>query len=144
MFQFYHQSRRWWILPIPAPRGIMGELEASVVVVEDAHGWRLRNWTRSLARRLGVGLVFQWLDQLVAEPWPTSDREINRLFSHPRNREAVIVIDGADALFEACDDVRHAYLLQRIAAHGGTVVLGVERSHSLELPGIALWRVSTH
>jgi hypothetical protein len=63
------------------------------------------------------------LPTLSADIWRDSDREINRLFSRPANREAVIVIRGADPLVTSPEDVRFRYLEARIAAHRGVVIL---------------------
>ncbi len=87
---------------------------------------KLRAGATRLAREASVPLVVVKLSALCGDCWRGSDREINRLFSHPANRKATVVIRGADPLLAAAEDPRFHYLLQRIHAHRGTVILAVD------------------
>ena len=102
------------------------EEEASVLLIARcASGWKLRRWAGRFARQSGQRLAVARLPALVDDFWTESDRSINRLFSTPANREAVILIHGADMLVSSPDKGRFGYLRARIAAHPGMVILGV-------------------
>lgn len=103
------------------------EEESVLLIARCASGWKLRRWAGRFARQSGRRLAVARLPALVDDFWTESDRRINRLFSTPANREAVILIHDADGFVAAADDPRYAYLRSRIEAHRGTVILGVRQ-----------------
>ena len=103
------------------------EREPVLLIVRSTSGWKLRRWAGRFARESQQRLAVARLPTLVDESWRESDRHINRLFSMPANREAVILIHDADGFVSAADEPRYAYLRARIEAHRGAVILGVKQ-----------------
>lgn len=114
---------RGWLPPVTDKDGASGTAMAKVLIASGVPWSKLRQWARRRAREADKPLVTVALSALRGSSWRERDREINRLFSHPKHREAIIVIRAADLLSQIAEDPNSSYLLARIAAHRGTIVL---------------------
>ncbi len=116
-------ERRQWSPVLADPDCVIGTAMPQLLIATGISWPRLRARAKQLAREADKTLVTVRFAALVGESWRGSDREINRLFSHPAKRDAVVVIRSADALLAAPESPRFSYLLERIAAHRGKVIL---------------------
>ncbi|NUO63622.1 MAG: ATP-binding protein, partial [Gemmatimonadaceae bacterium] len=95
-----------------------------------------------LARELGLDLFRVDLSQTVSKYIGETEKNIGRIFDEARASGAAILFDEADALFGKRSEVKDAhdryanveigYLLQRLEAHDGVVILATNRARDLD------------
>ena len=95
-----------------------------------------------LARELGLDLYRVDLSQTVSKYIGETEKNIGRIFDEARMSGAAILFDEADALFGKRSEVKDAhdryanveigYLLQRLEAHDGVVILATNRARDLD------------
>jgi len=97
---------------------------------------------RALARELGVEILAIELAEVVSKYIGETEKNLERVFRVAQARNALLFFDEADALFgkrtEVVDardryaNIETSYLLQRLEAHPGVVVLATNRRESLD------------
>ncbi|RZA17125.1 MAG: ATP-binding protein [Proteobacteria bacterium] len=105
----------------------------ATVILNVPSGSSRANAAEALAHSVGRSLVTVDLDQVVSRYVGETEKNLDRLFATAAASDAVLFFDEADALFGKRSDVRDShdryatlevgYLLQKIEAHGGIVVL---------------------
>ncbi|MFN3809022.1 MAG: ATP-binding protein [Roseateles asaccharophilus] len=114
-------------------RSVVPEREGTVILSVPAGTNRLHA-AEALARTMGRNLMSVDLGQVVSRFAGETEKNLDRLFARAAARGAVLFFDEADALFGKRSDVKDShdryanievsYLLQKLDAFGGTVVLG--------------------
>ena len=98
---------------------------APVFILNDKRPRDSRAIVRFFAETFGMQLVVVKLPELLDTCFKDADKRINRLFSQPQNRNAVLLVEEADALLThgRIAEEKAAYLLARISAHQAPVFL---------------------
>ncbi len=121
------------------PNSTIRHRQRPVLLVRDSAGARL-SAARGLARRQGRPL--HRVDLSAAGDSGETERMLDRAFKAAANRSAVLFFDEADALFGKRTEVRDShdryanlevgYLLQRLEAHRGIVIIGANRRQHID------------
>jgi SpoVK/Ycf46/Vps4 family AAA+-type ATPase len=95
-----------------------------------------------MATELGRELYRVDLDQVVSTYIGETEKNLSRVFESAERAGAVLLIDEADALFGSRTDVKDAhdryanieigYLLERVEAYEGLVILATNRKESID------------
>ncbi|KQW44872.1 MULTISPECIES: AAA family ATPase [unclassified Roseateles] len=111
----------------------LGTARAGTVILRVTPGTDSTQVVEALARTVDRSVVRVDLRRVVSRFIAETEKNLNRVFAAAEASGAVLFIDEADALFGKRSDVRDshdryanldvAYLLQKIEAHAGTVVL---------------------
>jgi SpoVK/Ycf46/Vps4 family AAA+-type ATPase len=96
----------------------------------------------ALGKAAGVSVFRIDLSAVVSRYIGETERNLDRIFDHARSANAILFFDEADALFgkrtevnDAHDryaNVETAYLLQKLEAHAGVVILAVRSRASID------------
>ena len=113
-------------------------------------GTRTITAARALAREIGLSVYRIDLSAIVSKYIGDTEKNIDRAFETAGD-EAMLLIDEADALFEKRTETKDAhdryanlqsnYLLQRLEAFEGLVVLATRRKHNLDAAFLRRLRV---
>ncbi len=97
---------------------------------------------RMIAHLLELDLMRIELSGIVSKYIGETEKNLDRMFSEAENAGAVLLIDEADALFGKRSEVRDAhdryanvdvaYLLQKMEAHNGLVILATNNKKNID------------
>ena len=115
---------------------------AAIALFAGARGTGKTLAAQAIADELGLDLFRVDLSRIVSKYIGETEKNLDRVFAEAESAGAVLLIDEADALFGKRSEVRDShdryanvdvdYLLQRMEAHGGLVILTTNNKKNVD------------